>query len=253
MSRATRIETVQNPAKKLLKWKSSEGTFQYWDKSIEQNVNVDLPFKFAILEERYVSFNGYDEDAGAGIWSNEVKEKGDMVTVRSGDKVIAEFKKEDWKNVKNNPELSSANYTQILYVAADLGEGWDIYRIMLNKSAFTGGIISDKKTGVQLPGQENDGWMSFIKNLTKQHGRNGVYDRYVIVKGSKSKKNGAVNFSIPVFESEEIDASMLDTFTKMAVTVDDYFLNKPSDVSEKTPAVADAHVPSGADIDDSEF
>lgn len=239
MSRATRIETVENPAKRLLKWKSSEGTFQYWDKSIEQNVNVDLPFKFAVLEEKYVSFNGYDEDAGAGIWSNEVKEKGDIVTVRSGDKVIAEFKKEEWKSVKDSATLSSANYTQILYIAADLGDGLDIHRIMLNKSALTGGIITDKKTGVKLPGQENDGWIAFVNGLTKQHGKNGIYDNFITVNSSKSKKNGAVNFSIPVYGYEPIDTSILDELTQMAVKVDDYFMNKPSQVSTPVPASAD--------------
>lgn len=226
MSRTTRIEVAENPAKKLLKWKSSEGTFQYWDKNLEQNVSIDLPFKFAILEEKYVSFNGFDEDSNTSIWSNEVKDANDMVIVKAGDSVLGEFKKSEWKNVKDNPTFKSANYTQILYAAANFGSGWEICRIMLNKSALTGGILKDKKTGVVFPGQETDGWINFINNLSKSNGRQALYDNFIIVNGSKSKKNGAVNFTVPEFDFEKMSQEENEEFNNLAVKVDDYFLNR---------------------------
>lgn len=226
MSRTTRIEVAENPAKKLLKWKSSEGTFQYWDKTLEQNVTVDLPFKFAVLEEKYVSFNGFDEESNTAVWSNEVKDANEMVIVKSGDSVLGEFKKSEWKNVKDSAAFKSANYTQILYAAANFGSGWEICRIMLNKSALTGGILKDKKTGVVFPGQETDGWINFMNNLSKSKGRQAIYDNFIIVNGSKSKKNGAVNFTVPEFDFEPMSQEENEEFNSLAVKVDDYFLNR---------------------------
>lgn len=235
MSRTTRIDSQENPAIKMLKWKSSEGTFQYWDKDLEQNVNLEIPFKFAVLEEKYVSFTGYSESEGKGFWSNEVKDKNQMVQIKCGDKVVKTFKKEDWKNVKNEEVLKGCKYTQILYVASDFEGDWNIYRIMLNGSAFTGGIIKDKKTGVPLPSQENDGWMSFMKQMSKEHGKNALYDRMIVVTGSKPKKNGAVTFMIPEFDSEVLTEEQNEQFNQLAESVDNWFMyynNK--DIDTKT-------------------
>ena len=149
MSRKEKLTTQENPAVRTLTWKSDKATMVYYDKELKENVEINLPFKFAVLEKDYVSFNGYSESLNEGIWSNEVKNKEDVVTVKAGKNILKQFKKEEWKDVKDDPDLKGCNYTQISYIAAQL-DGDDeekIYRIMLNKASFGGGITTDKKTG----------------------------------------------------------------------------------------------------------
>lgn len=249
MSRTNKIETVDNPASKLLKWKSSEGTFQYYNKNTEENVNIKLPFEFAIIEEKYVSFNGFDSENSTNIWSNEVKNANDKVVVKSGQNILAEFKKSDWKKVKDNSECKEVNYTQILYAVADLGEGNELIRIMLNKGSFHGSILKDKKTNVEFPGQEDDGWIRFLQNTTKKNSTNVIYDYHFKVTNTKTKKNGAVNFTIPVFElGSKVSDSDSQEYDNYSTIVDDYFINKSLSKAEvKEPILQDN------DISDPDF
>ena len=72
MSWLKREETKsKNPAKKFLSWKSEEKCFAYYDKEKEENVIIDLPFKFVILEH-YHTVKGWNDASESGIYSNEV-------------------------------------------------------------------------------------------------------------------------------------------------------------------------------------
>lgn len=233
MSRKEKLTTQENPAVRTLTWKSDKATMVYYDKELKENVEINLPFKFAVLEKDYVSFNGYSESLNEGIWSNEVKNKEDVVTVKAGKNILKQFKKEEWKDVKDDPDLKGCNYTQILYIAAQL-DGDDeekIYRIMLNKASFGGGITTDKKTGKEHEGQENDGWIRFINKLSKGK-PNAIYDNYILITGSKTKKNGAVTYTLAEFDSEPIPESQIEKYDEMTSVVEEYFEyynNKPKE------------------------
>lgn len=229
MSRTTEINELYNPAKGTIQWKSESSSFCMYDKNTKTNVELKKPFKFVVLEKDYVSFNGFNEEAYKGFWSNEVKNADDLVSVRLGNDVVKTFKKSEWKGtkteagMKDDPALKGCKYTQVLYIATKLEDDDkpEIYRLLLSGGAFTGGVSINKKTGKEDEGQEQDGWIRFAGSLTG--GRNGVYNYEFSVSKSKSKKNGAVTYTIPVYEAEFLEEGDKEIYNKMACTVDEWF------------------------------
>lgn len=228
MSRLTQDELKENVAKKTLQWSSQEEKFKWYNKDTKENVFVELPFDFVVLEKDYVSFNGFNDEKQRGFWSNEVKNPTDIVTVKCGNEIVATFKKEDWNPkdksklaYKDKPELKGCAYTQILYIAAKLEDDTttQIYRLMLMKSAFSGGVTIDKKTGKEHAGQEKDGWIRFLNTCVG--GRNAVYQNRFSVVDSKVKKNGAVSYTIPVFSAELLEDG--SEYNEMAKEVEEWF------------------------------
>jgi len=212
MSRVEQSSLQKNVASKMLQWKSVDAAMSYYDKDSKENVTLPLPFEFVVLLKDYVSFNGFHEATNKGFWSNEVKNPNDMVHIRCGNDIVKSFKKSDWKTVKELPELKGCKYTQIAYVSATLPEDDEpqIYRIMLNGASLTGGITVDKKTGKEHADQETDGWIRFTNKLCKTDA-NMLFKVSVVINGSKSKKNGAVNYTLPVFEAKELDPDDKET------------------------------------------
>lgn len=229
MSRTTKIEEQSNPAKATIQWSSVESCYTWYDKTKKENVKIEKPFSFVVLEQDYCSFNGFNEDAGKGFWSNEVKEANDLVTVKLGMNDLISFKKSEWKGTKekpgfkDEPKLKGCKYTQILYVAAKLEDDTEeqIYRIMITGAALSGGITVDKKTGKPHPDQETDGWFNFLKSLGS---KKAVYNNIFIIDDFKSKKNGAVNYTLPVYTVEPLDESTEDKYNEMAEVVNEWFV-----------------------------
>jgi len=235
MSRTEQLDVKQNVAKKTLQWKSGESAVAYYDKEADggdgANVALPLPFEFVVLSKDYISFNGYCEAEKKGFWSNEVKSsnKDALVHVRLGNEVARTFKKSEWKGTKNNPgvkddpDLKGCKYTQILYISAQLpGDNQpEIYRMMLNGASFSGGITADKK-GNEHEGQENDGWVRFTSNLCKTDA-NALFKTAITITEAKSKKNGSVNYTMPVFTATELDADMEALYEDQYKKVLDWF------------------------------
>lgn len=228
MSRLKPDDHRDNPAKGFIQFKSEKGFFIY-DKDKKEDIVIEYPFRFVVLEKDYNSYTGFSEERGKGFWSNEVKNSTDLVELKCGNETVAEFQKQDWnpkdktkEAVKDRPELSGCNYTQILYIACKL-EGDDkeeIYRLGLMKSALSGGILTDKKTKEELPGQEKDGWIRFLSSLKD---RNAAYKYSFTVNRTKSKQNGAVKFNIPVFEATLMETEEGASYNEMAQITDDWF------------------------------
>ena len=55
-----------NPTAKFLEWKSEQKKFAYYDKEQKQNVFVDLPLTFLVLEE-YHTVRGFSDSDQTGI------------------------------------------------------------------------------------------------------------------------------------------------------------------------------------------
>lgn len=253
MSRVNQEDLKENVAKGTIQWDSNTSKFKMYNRTTKENIFLDMPFRFVVLEKDYVSFNGFNEEAYKGFWSNEVKNATDLVTVKLGNEIVAEFQKQDWNpkdktkvGYKDKPELKGCKYTQILYIATKL-EGdtkEEIYRLMLNGSSFSGGITTDKKTGKEHEGQEKDGWIRFLASLSG--GKNAVYQYMFIIEKAKSKKNGAVNYTMPIFEAELLEGDC-PQYNEMAEQVEEwfkYYLAQPTTktVTEPTeePVTAEA-------------
>lgn len=255
MSRLSQEDLKENPAKRTLQWSSQEEKFKYYNKDTKENVFVDLPISFVVLEKDYVSFSGFSDERQNGFWSNEVKNPTDKVIVRCKNEIVSTFLKQEWNqkdktktSFKDLPELKGCNYTQVLYVAMKLEDDTtpQIYRLLLSKSSFSGGVTIDKKTGKEHSGQEKDGWIRFLNSCVG--GRNAVYQNVFSVVDSKVKKNGAVSYTIPVFSAEPLESG--SEYDAMAKEVEEWFKYYNAKPKEETPVLEEATTEYNEDLPD---
>lgn len=176
MSRRTLNQTKgsENPSSKFLQWKSNDKCFAYYDKSISDNVQVKLPFKFQFLEH-FHTIKGWNDSSESGIYSNEVKFiSKEPLKVRS-------FKGGD---------ISEGLYSETRLKIKDAGGKYyrSIYAVDEN-----GEIIN-----LQFKGAVVSAYSDFMKE-----NENKVEGNWILINKSEDKKKGATKYSVPIFEIGE--------------------------------------------------
>lgn len=176
MSRTNRMQTgAQNPANYFFQWKSDHQKFCYYDKVKQENVFVELPFKFLALS-RYKTIKGWNQKKEGAIISNEVKNLKDTMTVvfypKNGNDKI-EIAKGAWNDIKETVDNWDGRYTESVYIMLPSGE----------------------VANIQLNGASLSTWFEFQKNQQDK-----FFDNWVTVNAFKEGKQGAVNYTFPVFE-----------------------------------------------------
>jgi len=203
MSWLERPETKSsNPARKFLEWKSDDKCFSYYDKEKKENVKVELPLTFVILEH-YHTVKGWNDKSESGIYANEVfgigSEKLSVKSFKGG--LIAEGYYKDIKTVVQN---AGGHYARSIYaVTSDL----EIVNISLKGSG-----VSSYSDFIKIFGDYN-----FDKN-------------WITIKGAEENKKGKVNYSVPIFEKgQEIkDRSKLIPFVEeLQVYINQYMEDTP--------------------------
>lgn len=120
MSRSEKDDVLQNPASRFFDFAGGDGVVQYYDREKKENITVNLPFKFLVLDEVFTVGGGYDDDSGfIGYWSNAIKPRFarvQPVTVRCNEKGKSKIAMTGtWAEVKAN--LTGAKYVKGLYIA----------------------------------------------------------------------------------------------------------------------------------------
>jgi hypothetical protein len=204
MSWLKREETKsKNPAKKFLSWKSEEKKFGYYDKEKEENVLIDLPFKFVILEH-YHTVKGWNDASESGIYSNEVFQIGnEELQVKSfkGGKIAEGLYKD------NKPTIVAAggHYARSIYAVTNDLE-----------------IIN-----ISLKGSGVSSYSDFINDIG-----DGNFDKnWIEVTEAKELKKGKVKYSIPIFKKSTAikDKSKLMPF---ADELQDYMIDYTAEETE---------------------
>lgn len=199
--------TSSNPAKRFLKIKS--GSVQFYDKESGDNVKVETPFEFIVLDT-LATIKGWSDADDSGFWSNEVRSVGkDTLTVRtkSGAKASG-----IWKDIKGLPAVSGAKYNSSVYIATKGRDGLEI-------------------NNLQLSGAALNAWIEFT-------GKNSVTKNKVILSEWADAKKGAVKYQTPVFTAvpfegdEKDEAIVLDQELKAYLT--EYFNYVPD--AEQAPS-----------------
>ena len=220
MSLSNQTSTV-SPAKHFLRVKS--GSVNYYDKELNDNVEVPVPVEFVVLDQ-LATVKGWSDNDQSGYWSNEVKSVGtDPITVRTSKGVKATG---IWKDIKNEPAVSGAKFNASVYIAVKGRDGLEIQNI-----AFSGASLN--------------AWIEFVNaNKGVTRGKNKV-----VIAGFDDAKKGAVKYQTPRFEVTDITAEELAEATKLDEELQEYlgsyFEGRKSDEVLET---ASAHV----DIDDVE-
>lgn len=191
MSRSNQTELI-NPAKRFIEFAGGEGGLRYFDKTLGEkgeNVAIELPYKFFVLDRVSQVTGGVDIDGGyVGYWSNAVKNlTTQKLIVRSKRGVEVEG---FYKDIKG---YTGVKFMTGLYVATKNDDGE--FQIELLK----------------LKGSSLTAWIEF----TKAH-RN-IYEGAFGITGIAERKKGTNKYYEPVFEhyakvSEDAEnvAQMLD-------------------------------------------
>lgn len=204
-----------NPAAKFLQWKSEEGKFSYYDKEKKENISIDLPFKFVILEH-FHTVKGWHDSSESGIYSNEVFSIGtEPLTVKAfkGGTIASGLYKDNKTVIKE----AGGHYSRSIYaVTNDL----EIVNISIKGSAVSA-------------------YSDFIKEFG-----DGNFDQYwIAVSEAKPMKKGKINYTIPVFKKSTAikDKSKLAPFAKtLGDYINDYNEEKSKDIEVKEPEVVNA-------------
>lgn len=170
---------MSNPATKFLSWKSNDKCFSYYDKESETNVQIQLPFKFLVLDE-LSSVKGWSDGLTGQIISNEVKYiSKESMTVKcyhknaKGEKVTTEIAKGLYKDIKEKVNSAGAKYHKSIY-------------IMLEDGTLA---------NIQLKGASVQQWGVFTQNKKSR-----LTDEWIIIEKAVDGKKGAVKFTTPEFK-----------------------------------------------------
>jgi hypothetical protein len=164
-----------NPTSKFLEWKSDNKCFSYYDKEAKQNVLVELPLTFLVLEE-YHTVKGFSDTDQTGIYANEVLQIGseELEVKTFKGRVVA---KGFYKDIKTTVNASGGNYYKSLYVVTKEGE-------LLNLS-FKGACVSK--------------WSDFTaKGAFKR-----LKDEWVTIQDAEEHVKGRVKYSTPNFKFDK--------------------------------------------------
>jgi len=170
---------MSNPATKFLSWKSNDKCFEYYDKEKAENVKIQLPFKFVVLDE-LASVKGWSDSLSGTIVSNEVKFiSKETLTAKcyhkngKGEKVSTEIAKGIYKDIKEKVNSAGAKYHKSIYIMLDDGT----------------------LANIQLKGASVQKWGEFT-----QKNRSRLPDEWIIVEKAIDGKKGAVKFTTPEFK-----------------------------------------------------
>lgn len=190
-----------NPTTKYLEWKSNDKCFRYYDKDAGENVEVQLPLKFAFLNH-YHTVKGWHDKNQAGIYSNEVYFIGsEPMTVRSFKPkgfVVADGL---YKDIKTQVAAQGGKYHRSVYVMLEDGT--------IANLAFKGAVVRE--------------WSEFYNTLKTVEDTN-----WVEINEAADQKKGSVQYSTPLFSigkkfTPAQDAKVDEAANRLRVHMDAYF------------------------------
>ena len=173
-----------NPATKFLSWNSTKKKFHYYDKSIEKNIEIDIPLRFLFLEH-YHTVKGWHDPTTKGIYSNEVYAFGNeplSVKTFGGISIADGF----YKDIKDKVKLSGGVYIRSVYVMLEDGS---IANLQLKGSAVGGLKPENSLKKIEIPGYSD----FYNKN------KHLLDNQFIEINSIEEAKKGATVYSIPVF------------------------------------------------------
>lgn len=199
-----------NPAKFYAEWGGSEGVLKYYDRETKENVELDLPFTFLVLDE-LSTVKGFNKGRQKNYYSNEVYDiTNDELRVKLDKQLVA---KGVWNDIKG--DLNGGKYTKSIYIACkdDTGEL--------------------QIANLQLSGAGLNAWINFTQTYD-------VYKGAVVITGpSKQKKNGSVKYFEPLFEGKDVSKSTDAEANELNRVLDAHlktYLSRQGDVDEEVVA-----------------
>lgn len=204
---------TQSPVRKYFRVRSSTGDVVYYDKTAAQEVVVDTPFKFIVLDV-LTTIGGFNEPSNSGIWSNEVRSNDDILTVRTKNGVLA---KGSYNAIKDKIKADGGKFGNSVYIAYhEDGE------LALGNINFVGSAVS--------------AWFDF------KRGRHLDHDPGVAIVGFTAEKKGRTEYFVPTFQGLTVSPEQLSTAEALDQSLQAHLSGSLSQadepVSEPEPAFA---------------
>lgn len=228
MSRSKPNEGTPNPATCWFEWKGKIGKFVYWDKQKEQNIEINLPFAFILLD-RTATIRGYNPKAKSGIFSNEVRDtRSDAFIVKyfTGG-LIAEGL---WSDIKDRVTVNKGKFAVNAYIAFKQGDTLKI-------------------GALQLSGCALGPWFEFEKAHRKPVDIGGgnkvqeIFAKAISVSKTIKGKTGDNEYLEPVFSIKEIDpatnAAAIELDKQLQEYFDGYFKRSKVEQTDRQPDADD--------------
>ena len=155
MSRSNPVDNSPNPATRWFKWAGGAdgGFLEYYDKTAvdpktkKEGVNFQVKdgFTFILLDETS-TITGFNEQAGTGIFANEVRDTlQEPFVVKVFDKNRSVLATGLYQQIKDRVKVNGGKYTRICYVA------WKTGNALLSIA------------GIQFHGSALQAWSEFTK------------------------------------------------------------------------------------------
>lgn len=159
-----------NPTTQFLEWKSTNKSFNFYDKGTSKNVTVSLPMKFVFLQQ-YHTVKGWNDASESRIYSNEVFYIGsERMTVKSyKGGVIAEGL---YKEIKPALTQAGGKYHRSIYIMLEDGR--------VGNLSLKGAVVRE--------------WSDFV-----EASKNSLDSSWIEVNTAKDEKKGSIKYSVPNF------------------------------------------------------
>jgi len=172
MSRSNQTDIV-NPSVRWMEWNGEKGNIRFYDKQLEQKVEIDANITFIVLDQ-LATIKGWNDASDSGIYSNEIKDVAkDPLTVKcfKGGLITQGF----YKDIKDRVAANGGHFTASIYVAIKIDNVLQI-------------------ANLQLKGAALNAWIEFLKK-----NRSEIYKKAVKITNVEEGTKGRVIFKIPVF------------------------------------------------------
>lgn len=201
-----------SPVSKWFRLRASTGDVVYYDKSLQKEVVVPLPFKFVVLDVLN-TIGGYHESSQSGIRANEVRTNQEVLTVRSRAGTLAEG---SYEQIKDRIKTLGGKFANSVYIAYE--EGGELVLGNLN-----------------LIGASVSAWFDF------KQGKSLDVDPGVVITSFTAAKKGATEYFVPTFDRYTVDDAELSVAASLDRDLQEYLSNRGRKVEEvEEPAVQES-------------
>lgn len=214
MSRSNPTEIIPNPAVRFFEWNGGKGNIRYYDKEKKENIDLELPFDFVLLD-RLSTIKGWSDEAESGIYSNEVRDTRDEPFVVKAFKKLEPIASGFYGDIKDRVKANGGKFCISCYIAFTYENGLALGNIQFHGSALSA-------------------WMDFESD--KEH-RSRLYKAGIRVVSAKQGKKGGVTFQTPVFEFYELEPETDTDAMQLDVGLQEYLKSyfKRTRVEQATP------------------
>lgn len=168
MSRSTAQNTLKNPARYFLEWKSKEKTWSYYDKEAGERKTIPVDTPFVVLDQLSTA-TGYSKRLESGFWANEVREvQTDKMVLHNKNGVAAEG---TWKEIKGTDR--SLKFASSVYAFAKINGEPELVNFKISGCALTP-------------------WFDFTKDVK-------IYDDIAVKVQSTEDHDGDIPYTSPVY------------------------------------------------------